>query len=62
MRNAFRDADADNSGELDLREFLQAVRSMGSSLTDKDAKAIFAMADDGQAGNAPMVKAEDAGG
>ena len=45
MRNAFRDADIDNSGELDLEEFQLAVRNMNTTLTDKDAKTIFLLAD-----------------
>ena len=50
MRNAFRDADKDGSGELDLAEFQLAVRNMGSKLTDKDAKALFAIADEDRSG------------
>ena len=45
MRNAFRDADKDNSGQLELAEFQLAVRNMGSKLTDKDAKTLFKIAD-----------------
>ena len=45
---AFRRADKDGSGKLDLEEFQQVVREM--NLTDKDAKALFAIADDDRSG------------
>lgn len=46
MRNAFRKADKDQSGQLDIEEFQQAVRDMNTSLTDKDARTIFRIADE----------------
>ena len=45
MRNAFRNADADGSGELDAEEFRQAIKAMNCGLGDKDADALFQLAD-----------------
>ena len=50
MRRAFRDADVDNSGELDVDEFCLAVKNMNTKLTEKDAKCIFALADEDKSG------------
>ena len=50
MRNAFRDADTDNSGALDIDEFQQAVRNMNTTLTDKDARTIFNIVDEDGSG------------
>ena len=50
MRNAFRNADRDGSGQLDMKEFCKAVRNMGSKLTDKDAKVLFLIADQDNSG------------
>ena len=45
MRNAFRDADVDRSGELDIGEFRQAVKSLNIGLKDNDIDTVFHLAD-----------------
>ena len=51
MIAAFRAADKDNSGKLDMYEFQQVIRDLNiGNMTDKDAKALFLMADDDNSG------------
>ena len=51
MRNAFRNADVDDSGELDQLEFRQAIKAMKCGLGDKDADALFKLADQDGSGS-----------
>ena len=50
MRNAFRNADVDGSGELDQIEFRKAIKSMNCGLTDKDADTLFDLSDNDGSG------------
>jgi len=45
MRNAFRSADVDYSGELDRDEFRKAMKSLNAGLSVKDVDTLFAITD-----------------
>ena len=45
MRNAFRSADVDHSGELDRDEFRKAIKSLNMGLSVKDVDTVFTIAD-----------------
>ena len=45
MRNAFRDADKDRSGELDYEEFKHAMKTLNVGLSEPDLKVVFQLGD-----------------
>lgn len=49
-RVVFRDFDTDNSGTLDLEEFIRAMNHLGASVTPEDAQMVFDMFDEDHSG------------
>jgi hypothetical protein len=50
LRNSFRNADKDGSGQLDQEEFVKCVKALGSKLTEKDTRTLFQLADEDGSG------------